>query len=70
MKAFTGRYFPAKILKTPKTFPVQCGSLVRAWSCAPRGCEFDPWTEHIPRLWVDSPSGCMGKHAVDVPLSH
>ena len=32
------------------------GGLVGASSCTQQSCMFDPWSGHIPRLWVRSPA--------------
>ena len=44
--------------------------LVRASPCMPAGCRFEPWSGHIPRLWVRTPVGACKGGNQSMFLSH
>ena len=56
--------------KRLKDSPGQVAELVGASSHASKGCRFDSWSGHIPRLWVQSPVGAHRAQPVDISLSH
>ena len=55
------------LLKSMSISTGQVAQLVGALSHTPKGCRFDPWSGHIPKLWLWS---SVGVQLIDVSLSH
>lgn len=59
------------ILKIKNVGPGWYGSVGRASSHAPKGCRFDSSSEHMSRLWVQSPVQMhMGSNQLMFSLSN